>query len=554
MPENRGTTLCKCKMTIELRRMRFFRRSQFVKKDQKSFLALLCYIFAHFCSRKNSAIFRNTGASSQICMRKTVELMHTLRSSKGGLPGYTLVKLGRRFGWLLAWPFLLCGYATVVSGTMAIGDGSRSVLAQTQENQTAHSTETVAEYIREHGFALDSIDDLQPLLEKASQSRLVLLGEASHGTSEYYVWRAEISRRLIEEYGFDFVLVEGDWPLAIEVNRHVKHLESEQRTSREVLQVFHRWPQWMWANEEVLDLVAWMREHNRAHPPENRSGFYGMDMYAATDAMQVVNRFLSARNGDLARQADRLYGCFTRFRDPSAYLNNIRRTGEDCSEDIEQVYSLVREHEARFTELDSLGYVNALKSARMMVYYERHTRANLQSGPGSWNARVDFFHDTAQRLLERYGPDSRGIVWAHNTHIGDARATTMANSGMKNIGQLARETYGMDQVFAVGFGTYRGTVLAGRRWEGPMQQMQIPDAVQGSYEEAMYRSGISPLLLMLHDSRNRPELMEPRGNRAVGVVYNPARDSQDNFVPTILPLRYDAFLFFSDTQALSPLE
>lgn len=432
--------------------------------------------------------------------------------------------------------------------------GTRLPDMEVQESHGSDSQNDTAAYIRRHGIALGGTDDLQPLLDQASQSRLVLLGEASHGTSEYYVWRAEISRRLIEEHGFDFVLVEGDWPLAFEVNRHVKHLDSEPRDSRDVLQVFHRWPQWMWANEEVLDLVVWMKEYNRTHPPENRSGFYGMDMYAAPDAMQVVNDFLSAHDGDLARQAERLFGCFTRFRDPSAYLNNIRRTGEDCSEDIERVYGLMREHEGPFTEQDSLGYVNALKSARMMVYYERHTRGNLQSGPESWNYRVDFFHDTAKRLLERYGPDSRGIVWAHNTHIGDARATTMANSGMKNIGQLARETFGMDQVFAVGFGTYRGTVLAGRRWEGPMQQMQIPDAVEGSYEEVMYRSGVSPLMLLLRDSRNRPELMEPRGNRAVGVVYNPARDSQDNFVPTILPLRYDAFLFFSDTQALSPLE
>ena len=472
------------------------------------------------------------------------------------LSACNFARSGKCIGLMLAGFVFLWWHTNIASAGHNRPDAVASIQTSTQAEETgvADSPDDVAAYIRRHGIELGNFDDLQPLLDQAASSRLVLLGEASHGTSEYYVWRAEISRRLIKEHGFDFVLVEGDWPLAFEVNRHVKHLENEPRTTREVLQVFHRWPQWMWANEEVLDLIAWIKEYNRTHPPESRTGFYGMDMYAAPDAIKVVNGFLSVQHAELAREADRYYGCFTRFRDPSAYLNNLRRTGEDCSEDMERVYSLLRDHERRFIGQDSLGYVNALKSARMMVYYERHTRANLQSGPESWNERVDFFHDTAQRLLERYGPDSRGIVWAHNTHIGDARATTMANSGMRNIGQMARETYGMDQVFAVGFGTYRGAVLAGRRWEGPMQQMQIPDAVQGSYEEVMYRSGVSPLLLMLHDSRNRPELMEPRGNRAVGVVYNPARDSQDNFVPTILPLRYDAFLFFSDTQALTPLD
>ncbi len=419
---------------------------------------------------------------------------------------------------------------------------------------TGISEEEVITHLREHGLHLDGPQDLGPLLERAGRHRLVLLGEASHGTSEYYTWRAEISRQLIEEHGFDFIIVEGDWPLAFRVNRHVKHLKEEPASTREVMRHFSRWPQWMWGNDEVKELISWMHEFNADRPAHQRAGFYGMDIYAHEEGIADVVAFLEEHDPSAARMARNNYGCFTRHRDMQAYLQMVHQTRQHCGDDIEAVHRHMEENRAAFMSADSVRFVNTLQASRMVIYAERHIRGNLTRGPHSWNHRVEHFYDAARYLLEQYGEDARGIVWAHNTHIGDARATDMRNSGMKNIGQIAREEMGEDQVYAVGFGTYRGDVLAARQWEGSMERMQVPAAVSGSYEYLMQQAGISPMLLLLDDPREHEPLMRARGNRAVGVVYQPERDATQNYVQTVLPRRYDAFIFFEETRALSPLE
>ncbi len=449
--------------------------------------------------------------------------------------------------------FLLFSISLVVFLSAGCSKGLSKALPISNSGTSTNDAEVV-EHIREHGLAVSDASDLDPLIEQAAERRLVLLGEASHGTSEYYTWRADISRRLIEEHDFDFIIVEGDWPLAFHVNRHVKHLDEEPSTSREVLEHFHRWPLWMWGNEEVLELVSWLHGHNRDLAETERAGFYGMDVYAYEQGIEDVIGYLEEVDATAARTTRNYYSCFDRHPDMQSYLQNVHRTGEHCADDLEAVHRLLDEHREAYISSDSLGYVNVLQSSRMIVHAERHIRGNLQDGPQSWNHRVDHFYDAASRLLEHYGEEAQGIVWAHNTHIGDARATAMRGSGMRNIGQIARERLGPDQVYAVGFGTYTGEVLAGRQWEGEMELMQVPEAQSGSYEDLMQQAGISPMLLMFRDPDTHQPLMEPRGNRAIGVVYHPEQEGRGNYVRTVLPLRYNAFLFFETTEALTPLE
>ncbi len=453
-------------------------------------------------------------------------------------------------------PKRICRHLLLVLSTamvmMPVATGAN--LAVAADVFEMNDDEAAVLHFREKGIELSDAADLVPLLERASGHRLVLLGEASHGTSEYYTWRADISRRLIEEYGFDFVIVEGDWPLAFRVNKHVKHLEDPVVETREAMRHFTRWPQWMWGNREVKELISWMHEHNSGLPEPQRAGFYGMDIYAHEEGINDVIAFIEQSDPSAARTARNNYRCFTRHRDMQAYLQMVHQTRDHCGDDIEAVHQLLEENREAWMAADSLRFVRAWQGSRMVIHAERHIRGNLTRGPESWNHRVEHFYDAARNLLEWYGDDARGIVWAHNTHIGDARATDMRNAGMKNIGQIAREEMGEDQIYAIGLGTYKGEVLAARQWEGSMELMQVPAAIPGSYEHLMQQAGISPMLMLFDNPEEHQPLLQPRGNRAIGVVYHPERDAAQNYVQTIMPLRYNAFLFFEETQALTPLE
>ncbi len=413
---------------------------------------------------------------------------------------------------------------------------------------------SIADHVREVGIPFSELSDLDRLIDRAGDHRLVLLGEASHGTSEYYSWRAGISKRLMEEKGFDFVIVEGDWPLAFRVNLHVKHLEQDPKDSREALSSFTRWPEWMWRNEEILELISWMHHYNEDRPEWQRAGFYGLDVYAYEQGIRDVLDFLREADGAAADRAERLYGCFSRHPDMNSYLQSVHSSRQHCGDELEEVHGLLEENKEQYMASDSTGFVNVLQSSRMIVFAERHIRGNLEQGPQSWNHRADHFYDAAARLLEQYGENARGIVWAHNTHIGDARATDMRNAGMKNIGQIAREEMGEDHVYAIGFGTYRGEVFAGRQWQGSRELMTVPEAIPGSYEEQIQQAGIPKVLLMFDNPDDHEPLLEPRGNRAIGVVYQPEQDAQQNYVETVMPVRYDAFMFFEETGALDPLD
>jgi erythromycin esterase len=414
------------------------------------------------------------------------------------------------------------------------------------------SDEEIITYIRSVIQPLTSPEDLDPLVDAAENRRFVLLGEASHGTSEYYRWRAQISRRLIEEKGFRFIAVEGDWTSAYEVNKYVKDLPGAKESARDVLASFTRWPQWMWNNEETEELVGWLREYNMNLPEHERIGFFGIDLYAMWESIREVISFMESAYPEESDRVRNAYNCTLAFdNDPQGYAVAVYQGRVDCSENVTEIVSFLRNNAGKLSSDDPRQFFNAKQNALVVQNAERHYRAMIDRGPASWNYRVRNFKYTVERLSEYYGNNAGGIVWAHNTHVGDARATPMAHQGMENIGYLLRQKYGEENVFIVGFGTHRGSVLAGREWGAPVETMDIPGAIENSFGDLFYRAGISEGLIVF-DETVPESLMQPRGHRAKGVVYSPQHE-QGNYVPTILPRRYDAFIFIEKTGPLSPL-
>lgn len=394
--------------------------------------------------------------------------------------------------------------------------------------------------------------EITNLTRWVGNERLVLMGEASHGTSEFYQKRALLSKAFIQQKEFQFIVVEGDWPSFSRINEFVKHKSDGPQTIDDALNSLTRWPQWMWRNEEFKELVGWLHEYNRDLLPEDRIGLYGMDVYDNESAMEDVVEWISSQNSSLGRRANRAYSCLSRHSHIGNYLRMVAQSGEHCGEDMQAVLEIVQTFEDD-ENVSRWGFFKAEQGAKAAINAELHYRANLDQNSDSWNYRASHFYLTVERLLEFYGENSRGLVWAHNTHIGDARATAMVNHGMVNIGQLSREALGADQTYAIGFGTFNGRVLAASEWEGEMQVMTIPDAAPGTWEQMLMETGKDKFYLNLRDPELASALNNVIPHRAIGVTYNPAGD-RNNFVPTILPERYDAFIFFQTTDILEPLD
>ncbi len=400
---------------------------------------------------------------------------------------------------------------------------------------------------------LESPADLDPLLDRIGEARFVLLGEASHGTSQYYRWRSQISRRLIQEKGFSFIAVEGDWPDCYRVNRFIKGYSDAGESAAEVLRAFERWPTWMWANWEVVALCDWLRLHNEKTDPSNRVGFFGLDVYSLWESMDAIIDYLEREAPEAVEAARQAYFCFEPFgQDEQAYARSTMLVPRSCEEEVVRLLSEVRRKTARFPE-DAEGPFSAEQNARVMVNAERYYRAMVRGGPDSWNIRDHHMTDTLDRLMDHHGPGAKGIVWAHNTHIGDARETYMKESGRVNVGQLARERHGEADVVLVGFGSHRGSVIAGKNWGAPMESMRVPEARQESWEDLFHRAGEKDMLLFTDDLRSVNKALESRGHRAIGVVYHPERERFGNYVPTVFPRRYDAFLYLDQSHAVHPL-
>jgi erythromycin esterase len=416
---------------------------------------------------------------------------------------------------------------------------------------------SLAARVRDVALPLGTSADLNPLMELVGDARFVLLGEATHGTSEFYGWRAAISQRLIRERGFSFLAVEGDWPDCYRVNRFVKLARSVSTDATEVLHAFARWPTWMWANREVVELVSWLRAYNESRDVDHRVGFYGLDVYSLWESMAAVIEYLEGIDPALARAARGAYSCFEPYdENPERYARAAALVPTSCEDEAVAVLKALRSRAPTFHSADPDEYFNVEQNALIARDAERYYRTMVRGGSDSWNARDYHMVDTLSRLATHHGRRSKGIVWEHNTHVGDARFTDMQGRGLVSVGQLMRERHANDGVVLVGFGTYRGTVIAGREWGLPMQRMVVPPASAGSWEDVLHRADIGDCLLRFDAATTASSISgldARRPHRAIGVVYDPRAEAWGNYVPTILPRRYDAFLFVDESQAVDPL-
>ncbi|NKX54823.1 erythromycin esterase family protein [Arthrobacter sp. E918] len=393
--------------------------------------------------------------------------------------------------------------------------------------------------------------DLDPLIRQVAPDRFVCIGEASHGTHEYYRWRALLSRRLIEEHGFRWVGVEGDWPDCWRINRWVRGQEEQDLDVYQLLAGFERWPRWMWANREVAEFLDWLRRWNADRPEAERTGFYGLDVYSLWDSLREIIGWLQANAPEAVEAAMEAWQCFVPFHeDPHSYAWSTRLVPDTCEQDVVDLLMQVR-HRAEERDDDEAAF-NALCNAEAAANAENYYRSMVRGDRQSWNVRDVHMADTIARIAEHLGPGSKGLVWEHNTHIGDARATDMADVGMVNVGQLVRQRHAEDGVSLIGFAGGRGSVIAADSWGSAERTMPVPAARPGSHEELLGQALPGPSLLMF-DGRDGPWLSAWLGHRAIGVVYDPRRDA-GNYVPTLMGERYDALIWFPDTQALQPLQ
>lgn len=408
--------------------------------------------------------------------------------------------------------------------------------------------------IQQHAYSLQSKADLQPLFDRIGDARIVMLGEASHGTHEYYTWRSHISRKLIEEKGFNFIAVEGDWPDCYRLNRFVKGYDQGSKGAFKVLNTFNRWPTWMWANWEIVALADWLWQHNTGLPANKKVGFYGLDVYSLWESMESIMQYLRKTDKSALKVAEEAFRCFEPYKDEGqSYARASQFVPELCENEVVDLLKEVQKKLPTYNT-DYENVFSAEQNALITVNAEKYYRAMIHGGPHSWNVRDRHMADTLERLLKFHGENSKVIVWEHNTHIGDARATDMVDEGMFNIGELARMQHHDKGVILVGFGSYKGSVVAGKSWGAEMQTMQMPEARKGSWEYLLHLARKENTLLLMDDFMNNDMFMENHlGHRAIGVVYNSKYEPYSNYVPTILPLRYDAFIYLDQTRALYPL-
>lgn len=405
---------------------------------------------------------------------------------------------------------------------------------------------------------------LDPLLERIGDARVVLLGESSHGTHEFYRVRAEITKRLIREKGFTAVAVEGDWPDAARVHRFIRDDPGADRNAEESLAAFRRFPQWMWRNADVLDLVGWLREHNDAEARRARKiGFHGLDLYSLHASIAAVLAYLQRVDPRAARRAADHYGCFDPFGPEPQWYGRAVAGGrwEDCRDEVIAELIALRREAVRYAEVvNGVGpdaQFDAEQNARVVIEAERYYREMFGGDQNTWNLRDTHMADTLDALLTHLGERTdvpRVVVWAHNSHVGDARATERGRAGELTLGQLARERHGKDAVL-VGFSTSEGTVTAARNWDDPAERRQVRPPLPGSWEALFHATGLPALLLRPGESEAADAILaESRLQRAIGVIYRPETERQSHYYHARLGAQFDAMLHYDRTRAVEPLE
>jgi erythromycin esterase-like protein len=404
--------------------------------------------------------------------------------------------------------------------------------------------------------------DYDPLLEAIGDARFVLLGEASHGTHEFYRERAEITKRLIAEKGFTAVTVEADWPDAYRVNRFVRG-RRDDADAEEALAGFRRFPTWMWRNADVLDFVGWLRARNDGLPDAEKAGFYGLDLYSLHASIAEVLAYLRKVDPEAAARARGRYSCFDHFGADAQAYGYATATGiaEPCEPEVVRQLVELRRSAAEYARRDGRvardDFFFAEQNARLIKNAEEYYRAMFRGRISSWNLRDRHMAETLEALipfLEEDGRTARIVVWAHNSHLGDARATEMGEAGELNVGQLVRERHG-PEAFLVGFTTYQGTVTAASEWDAPAERKRVRPGMPGSYEAIFHEAGLPRFLLMLSPRGKAADaLLDPRLERAIGVIYLPETERRSHYFYARMPAQFDAVLHFDETRAVEPLE
>lgn len=428
----------------------------------------------------------------------------------------------------------------------------------------AKAARVAAEVVRGAAHALEGArGEYDPLLRSLGAARFALLGEASHGTHEFYRERAEITKRLITEKGYTAVAVEADWPDAYRVNRYVRG-EADDREARAALSGFRRFPVWMWRNTVVVEFVEWLRAYNHALPAgATQVGFYGLDLYSLYTSIEEVLGYLERVDPEAARRARRRYSCFEHFgEDTTSYAYAAAYGAAESCEPavVEQLVELRRrasELAGRAGRVARDEFFYAEQNARLVKNAEEYYRSMFRGRVNSWNMRDRHMAETLDALvahLSSEGEPAKVAVWEHNSHLGDARATEMGQGGEWSVGQLVRERYARD-AFLVGFTTHRGTVTASSDWDEPGRRKRVRPALEGSYEALFHEAGVERFMIDLREEGAARELLRlPRLERAIGVIYRPETERLSHYFHAQLAEQFDAVLHFDETTAVEPLE
>ena len=404
--------------------------------------------------------------------------------------------------------------------------------------------------------------DYDALLEMIGDAHFVLIGEASHGTHEFYQQRAEITKRLIAEKGFNAVAVEADWPDAYRVNRYVRG-EGDDREAVDSLADFTRFPTWMWRNADVLDFVGWLRDRNEGFSTHDQKvGFYGVDLYSLFTSIRKVIEYLDQVDPEAARRARERYSCFDHFAEDSQAYGYAAGFGMSASCEDEVVAQLFEMKRKAADYVSRDGHIPpdeaffAEQNARLITNAEKYYRFMFAGRVSTWNLRDRHMADTINALADHLrgrGAEPRLVVWEHNSHLGDARATGMGAEGELNVGQLMRERHGEDDVRLIGFSTYTGTVTAATDWDGPAERKKVRPGLDGSWEKLCHEVGIPDFYLPLR-GHSSPPLLQRRLQRAIGVIYRPQTERMSHYFDAILGAQFDALIHFDTTRAVEPLE
>jgi protein-L-isoaspartate(D-aspartate) O-methyltransferase len=419
-----------------------------------------------------------------------------------------------------------------------------------EETSTSELIARVAEPIED----LES-DNMDRLLQRVGDARIVLIGEASHGTSEFYRYRARITQALIEQKNFGFVAVEADWPDAARIDHYVR----DMKTPPAEWTAFTRFPTWMWRNEEVREFVDWLREHNAGiKDPEQQVGFYGLDLYSLFTSIDAVLGYLEDVDEETAAIARDRYSCLAPFQSDPVTYGRATLTGRhrECEEDVVNMLTDLLNKRLKYTEQDGSRFMDAVQNARLVANAERYYRSMYSGYSDSWHLRDQHMFDTLEALLSYGGENSKVVVWEHNSHVGNARATDMLVRGQYNVGQLCREAYG-DQAYLIGFGTHTGTVAAASDWGDPMEIKQVQPSLTGSWERLCHESRVPAFRLPLRhpgsDSLDT-RLHDRRLERAIGVIYRPETERQSHYFLAQLAGQFDEYIWFDRTEAVTPLK